>query len=316
MGALAANLAIAIAKFIAAAFTGSSAMLSEGIHSVVDTGNQFLLLLGIKRSARPADEQHPFGYGKELYFWSLIVAVLLFALGGGMSLYEGIIHIMHPEPATDPLWNYVVLGLAFLFEGASWVVAYRTFRKEARGGFFQGIHASKDPSIFVVLFEDSAALLGIIVAFLGVFLGHLLGNPYFDGAASVIIGLLLGTISVLLVRESKGLLLGEGVDPDTRESLRTILLNDPEVDKIKDPLTMHFGPHEVLLAVNVTFKPELTSEQVAFAVNRIEESIRLAHPDIKRIFIEASVIAKKSEPPNRIRLPQSRLKVYRWQCTK
>ena len=293
-GALVANLAIAIAKFVASAFTGSSAMLSEGIHSVVDTGNQFLLLLGIRRSARPADGLHPFGYGKELYFWSLIVAVLLFALGGGMSLYEGIVHILEPEPATDPFWNYLVLGLAFAFEGTSWYIAFRALKKEEPVGFFKGLRASKDPSVFVVLFEDSAALAGIVVAFLGVFLGHTFDNPYFDGGASVIIGLLLGAVAVLLASESKGLLLGEGVDPDTRQSLRQILLDDPDVDQIKDPLTMHFGPHEVLLAVNVTFKPELSSEEVAYAVDRIEESIRSTHPDVKRIFIEASAISKKN----------------------
>lgn len=295
-GALAANSAIAVCKFIAAAFTGSSAMLSEGIHSVVDTGNQLLLLLGIKRSTRPADTKHPFGYGKELYFWSLIVAVLLFALGGGMSLYEGIIHILHPEPATDPLWNYVVLGLAFVFEGASWVVAYRAFKKEAHGGFFKGLRASKDPSIFVVLFEDTAALLGIIVAFLGVFLGHLLNNPYLDGAASVIIGLLLGIIAVLLVHESKGLLLGEGVDDETLQQLKKRVLDDKDVATIKDPLTMHFGPHEVLLAVNVEFKPELSAAEVATAVDRVEADLRAAYPEVKRIFIEAeSISAKKRQ---------------------
>ena len=295
-GALAANSAIAVCKFIAAAFTGSSAMLSEGIHSVVDTGNQLLLLLGIKRSTRPADTKHPFGYGKELYFWSLIVAVLLFALGGGMSLYEGIIHILHPEPATDPLWNYVVLGLAFVFEGASWVVAYRAFKKEAHGGFFKGLRASKDPSIFVVLFEDTAALLGIIVAFLGVFLGHLLNNPYLDGAASVIIGLLLGIIAVLLVHESKGLLLGEGVDDETLQQLKKRVLDDKDVATIKDPLTMHFGPHEVLLAVNVEFKSELSAAEVATAVDRVEADLRAAYPEVKRIFIEAeSISAKKRQ---------------------
>lgn len=270
-------------------------MLSEGIHSAVDSGNQLLLLLGIKRSARPADEQHPFGYGKELYFWSLIVAVLLFALGGGMSFYEGVIHLLEPEPATDPFWNYLVLGLAFLFEGNSWYIAIRALRKDQHQGFFKGLRASKDPSVFVVVFEDTAALLGIVVAFLGVFLGHTLDNPYFDGAASVIIGLILGAIAVLLVSESKGLLLGEAVDPDTLHSLRQLLLDDPGVDNIKDPLTMHFGPHEILLAVNVTFQPELSAEEVAYAVNRLEKKIRSAHPDIKRIYVEASAVSKKED---------------------
>lgn len=293
-GALAANFAIAISKFTAAAFTGSSAMLSEGIHSMVDTGNQALLLLGIKRSSKPADVQHPFGHGKELYFWSLIVAILLFALGGGMSLYEGIVHLRHPEPVTDPFWNYIVLALALVFESAAWYMAYKALRKEkSRLSFFKRLRASKDPAIFVVIFEDSAALLGVVIAFLGVYLGQTFDNPHFDGAASVLIGLLLGTVSVVLARESKGLLLGEGVHPHTFQSLKAILSDDPAVSTIQDPLTMHFGPQEVLVAVNVEFKPALTAEEIEQAVDRIEKNIRSAHPEVKRIFIEAESISKR-----------------------
>jgi cation diffusion facilitator family transporter len=294
-GALAANLLIAISKFVAASFTGSSAMLSEGIHSVVDTGNQALLLLGIKRSRRPADPQHPFGYGKELYFWSLIVALLLFALGGGMSLYEGIIHIQRPEPMKDPMWNYIVLGLAGVFEGAAWWVAYKELKKEQqRKGFIKQMQASKDPAVFVVLFEDTAALLGVLIALLGVFLGHELNNPYFDGAASILIGLILGSVAILLARESKGLLLGEGAKPETFESIKKIILDDPAVSTLQDPLTMHFGPKEILLAVNVQFKPKLTAEEIEKAVDRLEKKVRDAHSDIKRIFIEAESISKRA----------------------
>ena len=292
-GALIANFAIAVSKFTASAFTGSSAMLSEGIHSMVDTGNQLLLLLGIKRSTRPADPRHPFGYGKELYFWSLIVAILLFALGGGMSLYEGIIHIKHPEPTSDPLWNYIVLGLAFVFESVAWVIAYRALKKEKNMGFIKRLRASKDPSIFVVIFEDTAALLGVVVAFLGVYLGHALENPYLDGVASVIIGLILGSVSILLASESKGLLLGEGVAPSVFEGVKKIMLDDEAVAKIQDPLTMHFGPEEVLLAVNVEFRSELSSEEIAYSVDRIEQNIRSKYPEVKRIFIEAESISTK-----------------------
>lgn len=293
-GALLANFAIAVSKFVASAFTGSSAMLSEGIHSVVDTGNQALLLLGIKRSSKPADAQHPFGHGKELYFWSLIVALLLFALGGGMSLYEGIIHILEPEPISDPFWNYIVLGLAFVFESAAWYVAFKQLKKgKANMGFIKRLRASKDPAIFVVIFEDTAALLGVVIAFLGVFLGHALNNPYFDGVASVIIGLLLGIVAVLLASESKGLLLGEGANPETVRSLKKIMQQDSGVARIQEPLTMHFGPEEILLAVNVQFKPELTAEEIELAIDRIENNIRIAHPEVKRIFIEAESISVK-----------------------
>jgi cation diffusion facilitator family transporter len=287
-GAAAANLLIAVTKFVAAGFTGSSAMISEGIHSVVDTGNQLLLLLGLKKARKPADESHPFGHGKELYFWSLIVAILLFGIGGGMSIYEGITHIQHPNPLTDPTWNYAVLGAAFLFEGISWVIAVRELRPHlGRGGVWKSIRRSKDPSIVTVVFEDSAALIGLILAFLGVFFGHQLDNPYMDGAASILIGLVLAAVAVILVYESKGLLLGESADPEVVQSICALAQGIPAIEKVKHPLTMHFGPHEILLNLEVSFRPETSAAQVSQAVDQLERAIREKHPDIQRIFIES-----------------------------
>jgi len=285
--AIAGNLAIAATKLTAAFFSGSSAMLSEGIHSLVDTGNGLLLLVGLKKSKKPADPRHPFGHGKELYFWPLVVAILIFALGGGMSAYEGITHIIHPSHA-NPTWNYVVLAFAFVFESISSVFAYRAFRGELKGrGAIEAIRASKDPTSFTVLFEDTAALLGLIVAFLGIFLGQVFHNPYFDGAASILIGMILAFVAVFLAYETKGLLIGEGVNPETLASLRAIAGADPAVKEVRKSLTMHFGPHEVLLTLDILFRRELTAEEVANAVNRVEANIRAEHPEIKHIFIEA-----------------------------
>lgn len=287
VAAIAGNLAIAATKLTAAFFSGSSAMLSEGIHSIVDTGNGLLLLVGLKKSKKPADLRHPFGHGKELYFWPLVVAILIFALGGGMSVYEGVTHIIHPNHA-DPTWNYVVLAFAFVFESISSVFAYKAFRGELKGrGAIEAIRASKDPTSFTVLFEDTAALLGLIVAFLGIFLGQLFHNPYFDGAASILIGLILASVAVFLAYETKGLLIGEGVNPETLESLRSIAGADAAVKEVRKSLTMHFGPHEVLLTLDILFKQELSAEQITTAVNRVEAAIRAQHPEIKHIFIEA-----------------------------
>jgi cation diffusion facilitator family transporter len=285
--AIAGNLAIAVTKFIAAYFTGSSAMLSEGIHSFVDTGNGGLLLLGLRRSKKPADANHPFGHGKEIYFWSLIVAILIFALGGGMSVYEGITHIKHPH-MSDPTWNYVVLGFAILFESFSFYFAFKAFRGELRGaGMLKTIRASKDPTVFTVLFEDTAAMLGLLVAFVGIFLGHQLENPYLDGTASIVIGLILGVVAAVLAYESKGLLIGESVSPETLASIRAIVKDEVAVEEIKKALTMHFGPNDVLLALEVRFKKHMRSAQIAEAVTRLERRIQEAHPEIRNIFIEA-----------------------------
>lgn len=288
LAALGANLGIAVVKFIAAAVTGSSAMLSEGIHSLVDTGNEGLLLIGVQRSRRPPDENHPFGYGKALYFWTLIVAILVFAVGGGMSTYEGIRHLLSPRPVADPTWSYVVLGVAAVFEAGRWLVAYRKVRSGGRGqSLWRTIHRSKDPTTFTVLLEDSAALVGLLLAFLGILLGEVLGNPYLDGVASICIGVVLAAVAVLLISESRGLLLGEGGDPELLASIGRIAAAEPGVRQLQRPLTMYFGPREVLLNMEVHFREELSAAEIAATVARIERAIRAAHPEVKRIFIEA-----------------------------
>jgi cation diffusion facilitator family transporter len=289
--AIGGNLAIAMMKFTAAGFTGSSAMLSEGIHSLVDTGNGGLLLLGIRKSKQPPDATHPFGYGKELYFWSLIVAVLIFGVGGGISTYEGILHLVHPNPLEDPIWSYVVLGLAMVFETFSLLVAFRAFQEiKGEQTMWEAVKTSKDPTIFTVLFEDAAALLGLIVAFVGIFLTHYFNNPYLDGAASVVIGLILATVAVLLVYESKGLLVGEGADPQTLESIRKLAEADPGVKKVINPLTMYFGPHTVLLTVDIEFHNKLSAMEVEETVDRLEKRISNQYPVIKHIYIEAGAV--------------------------
>ncbi|HEY8204958.1 MAG TPA: cation diffusion facilitator family transporter [Pyrinomonadaceae bacterium] len=289
--AIAANLAIAITKFVAAFFSGSSAMLSEAIHSLVDTGNGALLLVGLRKSQKPPDRNHPFGHGKELYFWPLIVAILVFSLGGGMSVYEGITHLAHPHRG-DPTWNYFVLGIAFVFESISAYLAFRAFRKELNGaGVIETIRASKDPTTFTVLFEDSAALAGLVVAFLGIFLGQMFDNPYLDAVASIVIGAILASVAVFLAYETKGLLIGEGVDPETLASIRSIAAADVAVQEVRKSLTMHFGPNEVLLALDVGFKSHLSANEISEAINRLEDAIRARHPKIKHIFIEAKALA-------------------------
>ncbi len=291
-GAICGNGLIAISKFIAAGLTGSSAMMSEGIHSLVDTGNGVLLLWGIKRSQRPADASHPFGYGQEIYFWSLIVAILIFGLGGGISLYEGITHLKHPKPLEDPTVNYIVLGLAVVFEGAAWYLALRGFVQSRRPGrsLWQTFKTSKDPALYTVLFEDSAALLGLVVAFVGIYLGHKFNNPYLDGGASVLIGLILCGTALFLAYESHGLLVGEGVESEDSESMRTIAAADPAVAESGSPLTLHLGPDNVLLNLDVRFRPGLSVGEMEEAVDRLEAAIREKHPIVRRIFIEAEAL--------------------------
>ncbi|MBA2322210.1 MAG: cation diffusion facilitator family transporter [Deltaproteobacteria bacterium] len=253
-----------------------------------------LLLLGIRRSKKPADAAHPFGYGKELYFWSLIVAVTIFGVGGGISIYEGILHVIHPVALEDPTWSYVVLGIAMVFEGIVLVVAVKHFL-ELKGtqGVWQSIRTSKDPTTFVVVFEDTAALLGLFVAFAGIFLAHQLDNPYLDGVASIVIGVLLVSVASLLAFESKSLLVGEGVDPEMLESIRAVAEADPAVERIHDPLTMYFGPKMVLLTLQVRFRSEVTAAEAEEAVQRLERAIQHEHPEIRRIFIEASSLGAR-----------------------
>ena len=242
--AIAANSLIAVAKFVAAFFTGSSSMLSEAFHSVVDMGNEALLLLGLKRSGRRADDRHPFGYGQEIYFWGLVVAMLLFAVGGGLSLYEGVMHIRNPEPLREPIWNYWVLGIAFVAEGASWVIAVRALMKNRKPGesWLSTFQRSRDPSVFVVVAEDTAALLGIIVALLGVVIAITFNAPAVDGIASIVIGLILISVASLLVYEARALVMGESVDPAIVSSVRALAASDKDVQGVPRLLTIQMGP--------------------------------------------------------------------------
>ncbi|MEJ2456035.1 MAG: cation diffusion facilitator family transporter [Candidatus Thiodiazotropha sp.] len=286
--ALAGNTLIAVTKFVAAFFTGSSAMLSEGIHSLVDTGNQGLLLYGIARSKRPADDEFPFGHGKEIYFWSFIVAILIFALGGGISIYEGIKHIEHPEPIQNPLINYLVLGLAMLFEGAAWLFAFREFtRAKGKWGYVEAIQRAKDPSIFVVLFEDTAAMLGLMVAFAGITLTQLTGNLWFDGIASIIIGLILVGTAIWLAYETKGLLIGESAGRNVVEGIRSMVGAQVLVEHVNEVLTMHMGPDFILVNLSVDFADQATAGQIESAIGEMDKSIKQRFPQVKRIFIEA-----------------------------
>jgi cation diffusion facilitator family transporter len=291
IAAIVGNLTIAIIKFIAAALTGSSAMIAEGIHSLVDTGNGALVLLGMRRSKAPADAGHPFGHGMELYFWTLIVAISIFGIGGGMSVYEGVLHIMQPTPVENPWPAYIVLAISFLVEGASFLVAMREFGR-ARGSrrAFEYIRNSKDPSLFTVVFEDSAAMLGLVVAFLGVSLGQLTGNPYFDGAASIIIGLILMGVAWLLARETKGLLIGEGVEPEVLARMRDIVASDEAVEHVGDIRTLYLGPNDLLVNLDVAFRPTLRSKGIHDAIGRIEAGLTSAYPEVKRVYIEVDAV--------------------------
>jgi cation diffusion facilitator family transporter len=290
LGAILANLFITVSKFIVAGITGSSAMISEGIHSAADTGNQLLLMLGIKESQKPADELHPFGRGKELYFWSLIVALILFGLGGGMSIYEGITHIQHPAELVDPTWNYVVLGIAFIAESISQVIVIREFLRQKRDeeSFWESILNSKDPTVFVVLFENAAALAGILVAGVGIFLAHQLNNPVIDGVASIIIGVILAAVALFLARESRALLIGERADREIVDAIQTLVEEDEAVIASGQPLTMHFGPDNILLNLSVHFNQQLTLREITQSIQRIENQIKKECPSVKQIFLEAA----------------------------
>ncbi len=286
--ALAGNAAIAVTKFAAASFTGSSAMLSEAIHSTVDTGNQLLLLYGLRRAARPADPDHPFGYGLQLYFWAFVVAILIFGLGAGLSIYEGVAKVRAPHPVESAWINYVVLTLGLVFEGAVWVVAFRAFKAEkGKRGWIQAVRASKDPTVFTVLFEDSAAMLGLLAALLGVYLSQQLDMPVLDGVASIVIGLILAATAAFLAYECQSLLTGEGVAPEVRADLRRIAAAQPGVGRLNEVLTMHFGPRDVLVALSLDFDDTLSAAEVEAAVSAIERNIKAAHPEVTRMFVEA-----------------------------
>ena len=286
--ALAGNGMIALTKFFASAYTGSSAMFSEAIHSVVDTGNQILLLYGIKRSERPADKTHPFGYGMEVYFWSFVVAILLFGLGSGVSIYEGFSKIQNPHPVTNPFVNYIVIGFAIIFETIAFSVAYRELRKtKGSQSLIKAIRTSKDPTIFTVLFEDFAALLGLMVAGLAIYLGEVLNLPILDGIDSIIIGLILALTASLLAFECKGLLCGEAANDQIVAGIEDIVKGETDVLYINEILTMHLGPQDILLNISLDFKDAMSSGNVETTISELETSIKSKFPEIKRVFIEA-----------------------------
>ncbi len=287
VAALAGNIAVAVAKFVAAVVTGSSAMVSEGVHSLVDCVNEGLLLYGTARADRPADRSHPFGYGRELYFWAFIVALLVLALGAGASLYEGVHHLQHPEPITRPLVNYVVLVASLLFEGASWIVAMRAFRaSKGTLGYFEAFRRSKDPTNFTVLLEDSAALIGLLIALAGVSASHLLQEPMYDGIASIAIGCVLALSSLLLARETKALLLGESAHPHVRDAILRIAGEDPAVRTANGVITIQIGPENVIAALSAEFEDALTTPQIEACIDRIESAIKAAYPSVTSVFIK------------------------------
>ncbi|MGE0735974.1 MAG: cation diffusion facilitator family transporter [Alphaproteobacteria bacterium] len=286
--ALIGNMLIAASKFTAAWFTGRSAMLSEAVHSTVDTGNQGLLLFGLKRAARPADALHPFGYGLQLYFWVFVVAVLIFGLGAAVSLYEGIEKVLHPHPIENAYVNYIVLSAAILFESFSWIVAFREFNRSRGGqGMIGAMRSTKDPVVFTVLLEDTAAMLGLIAALIGVLLADLMNLPVLDGAASIVIGVILAATAAFLAYESHGLLTGEAVDPLVLKSIREIAAAQPGVAGSNEVLTMHFGPHQVLVTLSLDFDDALSSAGVEAAVSEIKSRIKRKHPDVTRVVVEA-----------------------------
>lgn len=285
--ALLGNLAITLVKFVAAYITNSSAMLSEAIHSVVDTLNEILLLYGMKKSQQPANVRHPFGYGRELYFWAFIVALMVFALGAVVSIYQGIQHVRHPEEMLNPTLNYIVLTIAIVCEGISWFVALKAFRKiKGQQGYFEAFRRSKDPTTFTVLFEDTAALCGLFIALIGIYLAHALNIPELDGVASILIGVVLAISAILLARETKGLLLGESADPQLRNNILMIAQEDHAVLSANGVLTEQMGAHQVLASLSLEFEDNLSSDDIEACVNRIEAKIKQIHPEIVALFIK------------------------------
>jgi len=288
IAALVGNLMVAVTKFVATALTGSSAMFSEAIHSVVDTGNQALMLYGLKRAKLPADRRFPFGHGKEIYFWSFVVAIMIFGVGAGLSVYEGIHSLSKPTELQNPLVNYIVLAFAIAFEGVAWIFAWKAFsRQRGKRGLFEAVRKGKDPTLFVVLFEDSAAITGLLVALLGIALTDVTGNPVYDSIASLLIGLILAVTAIWLAYETKGLLIGESADPEVIKGIEKKVMSYREVRHINDILTMHMGPEYVLVNLSVEFQDSADADDIEDTVAQIDRSIKKNFPDVKRVFIEA-----------------------------
>lgn len=283
-GAVTANAAIAITKFIAGAAAGSGAMLSEGIHSVVDTGDGLLVLLGLHLAKRPPSKRHPYGHGLEVYFWSLVVAMAIFAVGGGVSIYEGIHRLSIGETPRLTWWTYAVLGVAFVFEGSSWTIAMREFKRtRGRRGIWTAIERSKDPTTFIVVLEDSAALIGIVIAATGITLSHLLDVPALDALASILIGLLLATVAAILARETWSLLIGEAASPELVDSIQAIAKRQPHVVGVETPRTLHLGPDHVHVDLDIHVEPPASAAELIQTSHRIEASVRESHPIVKRV---------------------------------
>ena len=295
--ALAANLLIAITKFIAGFISNSAAMLSEGVHSVVDTANQLLLLFGLHQSKKKPDTRHPFGYGKELYFYSFIVSILIFGLGGGISVYQGITHIIHPDMPGNPIWSYVVLCLSVVFEGTSFVISAKEFNK-LRGDqtWWQAITNSKDPSTFLVLFEDGAAVIGLFIVMICLFLGHRYHLDYLDGVASLLVGLLLVGVSIILARESRSLLMGEGISKQTKVRIEEIVEEDADVLKLMHILSTYQSPSEILLMLIVAFKSNLNTDEINEAISRIRNRVKDEYGLIHFVIIQPEVYMDKISP--------------------
>ncbi len=288
IAALIGNSLIAITKFIAASITSSSAMFSEGIHSLVDTGNQILLLYGLKQSQKPADEKFPFGHGKEIYFWSFVVAIMIFAVGAGISIYEGVHRLFDPKPIDNVMINYIVLSLAILFEGAAWYFALREYtRAKGKWGYLEAVQRGKDPSIFVVLFEDSAAILGLVVALVAIYLSQTTGIYAFDGIASIIIGLILAGTAAWLAYETKGLLIGERANIHVVNGIKKIAKTHTKIGHINEVLTMHMGPDFILVNISVDFIDPITANEMEIVVASLDKAIKTKFSNVKRIFIEA-----------------------------
>jgi cation diffusion facilitator family transporter len=290
--ALIGNSLIAVTKFAAALLSGSAAMLSEGIHSLVDTGNQVLLLLGLRRAQRPPSPGFPFGHGKEIYFWSFAVAILIFALGAGISLYQGYSHIRHPAPLENVTVNYIVLALAILFEAGAFTVALREFNAQ-RGelGVLEAVRRGKDPSLFVVLFEDGAAMLGLLVALVGIYLADLTGNPVYDGAASLGIGVILALTAAWLAYETQSLLIGESAADWIVERVRRAVEDAEGIETVNELATLHMGPEFILVTISVEFAPDLNAEEVETRVAQMTRQIKAVDPSVRRVFIEAERLA-------------------------
>jgi cation diffusion facilitator family transporter len=299
IAALIGNLLIAVTKGVAASITGSSAMLSESVHSLVDTGNEVLLLYGLKRAAKPPDKKHPYGYGRELYFWSFVVALLIFAVGAGVSAYEGVVHIRHPQPIAQVWINFVVLGLAAVFEGVSWWFGWKAFSRMRRSRpIWDAFVASKDPTTFMVLFEDTAALLGIVIAAVATFFSWKLKLPWIDGAGSIVIGVVLALVAVFLARESKELLIGERASPELSAAVRQTAAEDPCVRNVVDITTSQMGPDQVIATISIEIDEDLRVPQVEQLIGRIEQSIRSRYPQLFRIFIRPVAGAHRPQQPH------------------